>query len=323
MDRDRFRANIGHLLQEGVRRNISYRGLRSDGTTFDAEISSAVIRDAAGNPEALMGMYRDVTERKQAEARLRVKDAESIAAAEIQTHLLPQEAPQVPGFDIAGRCYPAETAAGDHFDYLRLSDGTLLLVMGDVSGHGIGPAILAADFCARLRTLSEITCDVAEMARRINAGLYRETAGEKFVTAILGRLDPKSRCLTYVNAGHPPAIVLNSTGEIKAHLARGGLSFAIVPETSYLADEPLQLVDGDLLFFYTDGLVEFGHDGGPFFGIERALQVVQAKRDRPAAEIIESLYQAACQFARPGKPHDDITAIVVKVLANGGSAGSA
>lgn len=315
-DRDRFKANIGRLLAEGIHRNVSYRGLRKDGTVFEAEISSAVIRDAAGTPVALMGVYRDVTQRRQAEARLRAKDAELLAAAEIQAHLLPQKAPQVPGFDIAGRCYPAEAAAGDHFDYLWLPDGSLLVVMGDVSGHGIGPAIVAADFCARLRTLSESMCDLPEIARRVNAGLYRETAGEKFVTAILGRLDPKSRSLTYVSAGHPPAVVLNSAGEVKGRLVRAGLSLSIVAETSYVTDDPLQLADGDLILFYTDGLVEVGRCGEPLFGVDRALQVIQANRDRSAAEIIEALYEAACQFGRPDSPHDDITIVIVKVLAS-------
>ncbi len=178
-----------------------------------------------------MGVYRDISERKQAQAALRAKEAELFAAAGIQDRLLPQESPQVPGFDIAGRCYPAEAAAGDHFDFLWRPDGSLLLVMGDVSGHGIGPAIVAADFCARLRTLAETPCELPEMAVKVNAGLHRETAGEIFVTAILGCLDPQSRTLTYVSAGHPSALVLNSAGEIKACLASGGLPFAIMPET--------------------------------------------------------------------------------------------
>ena len=147
-DRDRFRANIGRLLKEGVRRNLAYTLLRKDGATFDAEISSAIIRDAAGNPEALMAVYRDMTERRQAAETLRTNAVEFFTAAGIQAHLLPQESPHLPGFDIAGRCYPAEAAAGDHFDFLKRPDGSLLIVLGDVSGHGLGPALVAADFCA-------------------------------------------------------------------------------------------------------------------------------------------------------------------------------
>ncbi len=313
-DRDRFWANTRRLIEEGVRRNDQYTGLRRDGTTFDAEISSAVIRDAAGEPKALMGVYRDISERKQAEARLRAKDAELFAAAEIQAHLLPQESPQVAGFEIAGRCYPAEVAAGDDFDYLWLPDGSLLVVLGDVSGHGLGPAIVAADFRARLRILSESLCGLPEIAARLNDGLYKETAGEIFVTAILGRLDPKARSLTCLNAGHPEAIVFNSAGELTARFPSHALPFAIMPGTSFEADEPVELADGDLVLFYTDGLAEVHPRGQPLFGIARAVEIVRANRQRPAAEIVDALYRSACQYAGAEKPRDDITVVVVKVL---------
>jgi PAS domain S-box-containing protein len=314
-DRDRSRADIRRLIEEGVRRGDRYRMNRKDGTTFDAETSSAIIRDAAGNPIALMGICRDITERNRAEEELHAKDAEFLAAARIQVHLLPQEAPHLPGFDIAGYCYPAEIAAGDHFDYLWLADGSLLIVLGDVSGHGIASAIVAADFCARLRTLADTQYGLAEMAVRVNSGLYRETAGDTFVTAILGRLDVTSRSLTYVNAGHPPAIVLNSAGEVKARLARGGLPFAIVPETSFVSDGSVELATGDLVLFYTDGLVEVRRGNELQFGIDRAIQAIQANQDRTAAEIIEALYRAACHYGGQGKLDDDITMVVVKVLA--------
>ncbi len=319
-DRDRFRANIHRLIEAGVRRNQEYRGLRKDGTTFAAEISSAVISDDIGNPVALMGVYRDVSERKQAEAALRAKNAELFAAAEIQARLLPQESPQVPGFDIAGRCYPAEAAAGDHFDFLRRPDGSLLVVVGDVSGHGIGPAIVAADFCARLRTLSESSWELSELAAKLNAGLYGETDGEIFVTAILARLDPKSRSLTCLNAGHQPAIVLNSAGETKARLSRGGFPIAILPEASFVAEDSVDLAEGDLILLYTDGLVEAHSRGKPLFGIERAIQIVRENLNRTAREIVETLGRAACQYAGVEGPQDDITLVVVKVLAGSSEA---
>lgn len=313
-DRARLMANIHSLVEDGIRRDVEYTGLRKDGTTFDAEISSVVLRDAAGNPQALMGVYRDVTERKRAAERLRLKDAELLAAAEIQARLLPQESPRLPGFDIAGRCYPAEAAAGDHFDFLRRPDGSLLVVMGDVSGHGIGPAIVAADFCARLRMLSETPCELPEIASQVNAGLYRETAGESFVSAILGRLDPRSRRLTCLNAGHPPGLVLDAAGNIKARLARGGLPLAILPETPFVSDDSVELADDDLVLLYTDGLVEAHRPGQPLFGLGRAIQTIQENRDRTAAEIVETLYGTACRFAGTQPPHDDITVVVVKVL---------
>ncbi len=313
-DRDRLKESFTRLLEDRVHRNVKYKLLRTDGTKFDAEFSSAVIADAAGTPEALMAVYRDITDRKQAEEKLRANDAELSAAAEIQAHLLPQEPPRLPGFDIAGRCYPAEAAAGDDFDYLWLHDGSLLIVLGDVSGHGLGPALVAADFCARLRTLSESISDLPEIATRLNAGLYWETAGEIFVTAILGSLNPTARSLTCLSAGHPEAIVLNSAGEVRTRNSFGGLPFAILPEARFVADESVELADGDLVLFYTDGLVEVQRPGEPLFGIDRALQVVRENQQRSAVEIVDALYRSACQYAGAEKPNDDITLVVVKVL---------
>jgi PAS domain S-box-containing protein len=313
-DRARFRASIDSLITEGIHRNIEYTLLRRDGTEFGAELSSAIVRDAAGNPEALMAVYRDVTERKQTAERLRANDTELLAAAEIQAHLLPQESPQVPGFDIAGHCYPAEAAAGDSFDYRWLPDQSLLIVLGDVSGHGLGPAIVAADFCARLRTLSDDVCNLPQMAARLNAGLYGETAGEIFVTAILGRLNPQTRILTCLNAGHPKAVVLDAAGRVRTRLADGSLPFAVMPATEYTADEAVELAAGDLVLFYTDGLVEAHPRGAEEFGIQRAIQVIRANQNRSAAEIVEALYQSACEYAGLEKPKDDITVVIVRVL---------
>ncbi|MCU0979072.1 MAG: PAS domain S-box protein [Pirellulaceae bacterium] len=318
-DRDLMKENLRRLIQEGIRRNHQYRGLRRDGTTFFGEISSSVIRSASGEPQWLMGVYQDISERKQAEAT----DAELLAAAGIQAYLLPHESPQVEGFDIAGRCYSAKAAAGDHFDFLWRPDGSLLVVLGDVSGHGLGPSIVAADFCARLRTLSEIPYGLTEMVGKVHSGLYRETAGEIFVTAILGRLDPKSRSFTCLNAGHPPAIILNSAGKIKARLESGGLPLAILEETPFVAGDPVTLENGDTLFFYTDGLTEAHRGREPDFGIDRAIQIVRDNQDRTAAEIIEAVYHAACEYISPDNPKDDITVVVVKVLARTSESSSA
>jgi len=252
--------------------------------------------------------------RERLERSLWERDLELLGAKRIQETLLPTSPPNVPGFDIAGRCFPAEAAAGDHFDYLWLPDGSLLVALADVAGHGLGSAIVAADFCARLRTLSETTCDLPDMAARLNAGLYKETAGEIFVTAVLGRLAPTTRSLTCLNAGHPEALVFNSAGEVRARYSSQSFPFAIKPETRYVADEAVELADGDFVLLYTDGLTEAHARGKSLFGIERASQIVRENMDRTAVEIVEALYRAARQYAGAEKQKDDITVVIVKVL---------
>jgi serine phosphatase RsbU (regulator of sigma subunit)/PAS domain-containing protein len=252
-------------------------------------------------------------QRKEAEEDSREKEAQLIAAAEIQKFLLPDGSITIPGFSIAGRCYPAEFAAGDHFDYLWLPDGSLLVVLGDVSGHGVGPAIVTAAFHTRFQTLAEELSDPTEIAAKVNASIHESTNGELFVTMIAGRIDPKSRTLTYVNAGHPPGLILDSAGEVKASLTGKNMPLAILPEVDFILGGPLQLETGDTVLFFTDGLVEAQPRDGPMFGVERVLQIVRENRDKTPTEIIEALYGAVYQYLETERLLDDVTVVVVKV----------
>ena len=223
----------------------------------------------------------------------------------------------MPGFSIEGRCYPAEFAAGDHFDYLRLPDGSLLVVLGDVSGHGVGPAIITAAFHAQFQALAQHSSDLTEMVAKVNATLHEATGAEIFITLLAGRLDPTSRTLTYLNAGHPAGIVLDSSGAVKASLESKNLPLAIMPDVAFQLGGTIQLAAGDIVLFYTDGLVEAQSRDRPMFGMERALQIVRENRDGTPAEIIEALHNAVCRYLGTEKPHDDITAVVVKVEPHG------
>lgn len=315
-DRDLMKANMQRLLREKIRRNQQYRGLRCDGTTFFGDMSASVITGPAGEPQSFMAVYQDITDRKRAEEALRGADAELLAVERIQAYLLPREAPRFRGFDIAGHCYSAKGAAGDHFDFLLRPDGSLLIVLADVSGHGLGPALVAANFCARLRTLSDIPCDLKELVEGIHAGLYRETAAEDYVTAILGRLDGISHTFSCINAGHPPAIVLDAEGREKARIESTGLPFAILEVTPFVAHPPVTLRDGDLLFFYTDGLTEAHRHGDALFGLDRAVEIVRDNQHLEAAEIVAAVHDVVCEYIAPEKPTDDITVVIVKVLGS-------
>lgn len=313
-DRERAQSTIREYL-EGQRTEyeLEHRLRHKDGTYRWILARGASVRDQHGKVYRMVGSHLDLTDRKLSEQALRQQEAQLLAVAEIQKHLLPQAAPELPGFDIAGRCYAAEFAAGDHFDYLWLPDGSLVLTLADVSGHGVGPAMITASFHARFHSLAEISSDLPQMAKTLNSRLYRETGGEMFVTMIAGHVDPKSRTLSCVNAGHPPGYVLDASGKIKMQFTSTSLPLAILPELDFSASAPIQLEDHDLLFFFTDGLVEAHCSGEPMFGPERTLEVIREHRAKSASEIIDALYAAVRKHLGTGKPHDDITLIVAKV----------
>jgi serine phosphatase RsbU (regulator of sigma subunit) len=260
----------------------------------------------------MVGSHIDITGRKDAEAALQDRESQLRVAQRIQEHLLPTQPPDVPGFDVAGASYPAEFAAGDYFDYIAMGDGTWGLAVGDVSSHGFGPALLMASTCARFRSLAETSIDIDEILARANSSLSKEIEDGQFVTAILTRLDPRSRMLTYANAGHPTGYVLDASGHVKARMESTGFPLAIMPEADFPQGDPIRVDPGDLVLLLTDGVLEVSGPDDELFGMDRVLELVRKHRDEPAKDILERLCQAARDFSQGEHLLDDVTAVIVK-----------
>jgi sigma-B regulation protein RsbU (phosphoserine phosphatase) len=194
-----------------------------------------------------------------------------------------------------------------------MHDGSLGLVVADVSGHGFGSALLMASTHAHLRSLATAFDRTDDIVARTNALLCTETEDDRFVTMLLARLDPQSRSLWYVNAGHPAGCVLDASGAVKATLDSTALPLGVVADEDFPSGGPIALEPGDLVLLLTDGVLEARSPEGAQFGVERTLDVVRAARYKSAAEIIEGLREAVCRFAWQSKLPDDLTALVVKV----------
>jgi sigma-B regulation protein RsbU (phosphoserine phosphatase) len=249
--------------------------------------------------------------RYEKERRLELEDSLQVAR-DIQQNLLPSAPPAVPGFDIAGVCLPAEATGGDFFDYLPGNEGALGLVVGDVTGHGIGPALLAAEARAYFRALTRVGSDVGKITTTVNRLLWEDTAGCRFATLFLAWLDPGLRTLTYAAAGHC-AYVIHDSGDftlLNSQCAPLGAFENTVATTS----EPVFLRRGDILLLATDGLFDVRGRDTPLFGKDRCLGLVHAYRSNPAEKIIDGLLHAARRFAGNEPPADDLTIIVAKAL---------
>ncbi|MCU0981576.1 MAG: PAS domain-containing protein [Pirellulaceae bacterium] len=279
----------------------------------------AVVRDASGKPYRMVGSHLDITDRKRSDELIHQREVELTAAQSIQEHMLPHSAPSVPGYEIAGALLPAEFAAGDFYDYLRLPDNSLGVVVGDVCGHGFGSALLMASIIAHLRSFVLEHSDIGAILRHVNTLLFQEIEEGRFATLVFVQIESVARRLKYMNLGHPSGYVLGPSGDVKGVLQSGGFPLGILPDTDLPPSETFELAPQDMVLLTTDGIWEARAPDGSFFGVERMLEVVRASRDRPPSEIIQSLQQAVFDFTKLKKPQDDVTAVVIKVSARAGT----
>jgi PAS domain S-box-containing protein len=312
-DRDRALATLRDYLEgRSSVYELEHRLRHKDGTYRWIVARGALVNDGFGRPNRMVGWHIDVTGRKLAEESLRETRSQLLAAQRIQEQLLPKAPPDVPGFDIAGACYPASFTAGDYFDYLRMGDGSVVLVVADVMGHGFGPALLAASVQAYLRSVEGTTVGIAHMAASLNRLLLRATEDGRFVTLILARLDPEAMTVHYVNAGHPSGYVIDDSGAVKAVLDSSTFPLGLDSETPFVAQGPVPLARGDLLLLMTDGIAETRSPQEEQFGTRRVLDLVGANRARSAHDLIVVLREAATGHSKRIELLDDLTAVVVK-----------
>ena len=313
-DRERLRAEFSKGLEGGGKQFVI------KGRFFGVDGSEHVMDATAVNllaDEAIAGVVvnaRDITERLKEQAVVLESEEQFRVAREIQQHLFPRSAPKLEGFDIAGASRPAAATGGDYFDYLTTADNQLALAIGDVSGHGVGPALLMAETRAYLRILARNRNDLSLILKRANTMLGEDVGKERFVTMLLAKIDPQSRTLVHASAGHTPAFVLDSAGNIKYELKRTGMPLGVMPDAEYNLSRSMALAKGDVVLLLTDGLEETTSPEGELFGSRRLIEAVNDLRDVDAAEIVSTLFDALADFSGNAEQVDDLTMIVAKTL---------
>lgn len=251
----------------------------------------------------VIGVALDVTDVR----KLR-RDVE--AAHSVQEHLLPTAAPTVPGFDIAGQCYPAERCSGDFYDYVPLQNDCIAIVLADVSGHGFGPAIMAATIRSYLRTAAVLGNHVHEMLALGNRLLAGDSGANPFASVFSVSLDSRSRSIEYASAGHPGYLV-RKNGDVEL-LESASVPIGVRDDEVFPLSKPIRLHQGDILLVASDGVFETRRERDNFFGIDRAMDVIRDSHDQSAKEIVSRLYAATCDFAGATDLDDDVTAIIIK-----------
>ena len=321
-----FYQRLWETLGRGEVWQGSFVNRRKDGSTYNSEQTIAPILTATGQRIGYVSIHEDVSKRVRFDEQRRERELASVREAanqrvhlarhelelarQVQNRLYPRTAPEILGFDVAGAAFPAEETCGDYYDFIPLPDGRLGVVLGDVSGHGLGAALIMAETRACVRTLLLSMGDVDEILHRINQLLVHDLETGRFVTLLLAILDPTTRSLTYSAAGQP-GYHFHSSGDV-TRLDNSGMVLGLLDDASIPPGERITLAPGELIFLATDGLQETHTNGGAMFGVEQTLELVRANRHQRSRDIIEELNETASRFRQGAPQEDDITMVVIK-----------
>ncbi len=265
------------------------------------ELSSTAIENAILHQQAL--------EREALREQLRI-------AGDIQRGLLPAVAPTVEGLEIAVWNQPCDESGGDYYDFFPFDPHHFGFVVGDVTGHGIGAALMATSTRAFLRALVDSTADLGDLLARLNNLAAADFKNSTFVSLFFGRYDTRHRTLTYASAGHrPPLIIYRHQQDAFECLKATGVPVGIFPDVPYEQRVTAPLDIGDVILLLTDGVIEALSATGEWFGEARLMQLLRESHDTTPAVLISRLRHALRDFCDPVLPKDDITVLCCRITA--------
>ena len=234
-------------------------------------------------------------------------------AQQIQMSLLPGSAPELFGIDMAGRCISAAHVGGDYYDFFQYNDHSVDLLIADVSGHSVGAALIMSEVRTLLHAQANSALNASTILQTLNNQLYEDlTRAELFITMFYAKYNSATGRLTYANAGHNQPLV-RRTGESSCiRLDAEGLIMG-VKKSVVFEERGIELLKGDVVLFYTDGVNEAMNPQGELFGTERICEHLGRVTHLSVTEIIDSFYTAVTEFTGSDTLQDDISLVVLKI----------
>jgi serine phosphatase RsbU (regulator of sigma subunit) len=269
-------------------------------------------RDEVGElAQAFNQMAEDVEKHQRAALEQERIKRELELGRQIQHDMLPHAPLKLGLTEIKGVSVPAREVGGDFFNYFETPGGQIALLVGDVSGKGVGAALLMANIQASLRTRLALGQDLSALAREVDQDIEANSPGPVYATLFVGILDPATRQLRYVNAGHHPQYVLHREGTLEK-MTSTGLPVGLYAGHGF-REQQLQLAAGDLLFFYTDGCVEAENEAGEMFGADRLETLLVSAATSGTDDVLAGVENAVNAFRGAREPFDDATMMSVRV----------
>jgi serine phosphatase RsbU (regulator of sigma subunit) len=250
-----------------------------------------------------------LTEIEQAE---RIMKRDLSQAADIQTGMLPDKAPEMVGADLAGFNAACRTVGGDYYDFFQYSPDKVGLALGDVSGKGMPASLMMTALHARVQVLAEDPGNLGAFMARLNKATCARCPSNRFITFFFSVFDISTGELIFANAGHNPPILVRANGDAEM-IEGGGPVLGILPIAPY-SEMHTRLEHGDMIVLYSDGVTEANNIAYDEFGEERFIEVLKQHRTQPAATIVDAVTKALGEFAAGAPQADDITLVVAKRL---------
>lgn len=309
---------IGVAIARGITQSIHdiYSAVQSIQVgDFDVQIPSRRKDQLDNVAESLNEMSTSIVQLMGEVAKRESIEKELEIAKEVQIQLFPQRLPSVPPLQIAASCSPARQVSGDYYDFLPHGSGHLDIVVGDISGKGISAALLMASLQSTIRSgLSEMNGDprtrIAQVVHNVNRQLYRRSSPESYSTLVLSHFDAGQMRLFYCNAGHHPPLLF-SEGKVSG-LTVGGTVVGLFENWDFEAGD-VTLRPGDLLLYFTDGVVEAANEAGEQFGTERVMEIVRENLFLTADDIQRLLLDQVFDWSGVEEQADDITVVCLKI----------
>jgi sigma-B regulation protein RsbU (phosphoserine phosphatase) len=270
----------------------------------DLEVLGMLASQVAIIIEKVM-LHDQLIEKKRLETQLEV-------ARQVQLELLPARDPQLEGFDISAYNFPTEEVSGDYYDWVRIYDDQIGIVIADVSGKGVPAALLMAFLRASLRAATHIGYAPHISMSKVNYLLWESIERNQFVTAFYGILDAANRTVAYSNAGHNPPFLMEVDGTVHFE-ERGGVPLGMFRDTRYY-EFFATIEPGQVLVLYTDGVTEAMNRAREEYGRDRLVEAVRQCRHLGAREMIDFIHRDVLNWTEGLGATDDVTFFIVKAL---------
>ncbi|MGZ8191531.1 MAG: PAS domain S-box protein [Methylococcaceae bacterium] len=319
--RNEHRQGLQTFLHTGIgpllNKLIEHVAMRRDGSEFPVEFSISPLK--LGNAYIFSGFIHEITARKaaeqkirQAEVNLAITQSEIKIAQRIQASLSPSAPIRTDHFEVTGYCLPADQVGGDYFDYFFRSEDQLDMIIADVSGHSIGPALFMVETRSAIRTQANRLGTPSETLGVLNNFLFEDLDNaDYFITLFYLQYNTRTHQLSFANAGHPPPLLLSPFQRECRQLDAEGMILG-VRKNIIFEEKTTTISNGDLILLYTDGITEAENPVGEFFGVERLSDIFIQYAQHSPEGIIDAMLKHLKQFCQCESFNDDITLMIFR-----------